>query len=215
MNMPLPVSNAIALDIGNVCVHLLPDRCARLLGFNSMEAVFEAHPDLSRHAQAVETGRQTVDEFVDMLSREYLTRLTPADIKHAWMNFLGEEIEGMAHLVAMLVAEGYRPVFLSDISPLHYTAIRDTLSFSHLVPDAVVSYEVGALKPAAAMYEAFEARCGGHRPALYLDDRLENIKTAHGRSWNACHVTCMDDARRAVKTLASCDQNIFIGSNGV
>lgn len=213
--MQLPVSNTIALDIGDVCVHLRPDRCARLLGFDSMEEIFTVHPGLTRYSQDVEVGRQTVDEFLELLSREFLTHLTPADIKHAWMQFLGDEIQGMDLLVAKMVASGYKPVFLSDISTLHYTAIRDMLSFSHLVTDAVVSYEVGALKPAAAMYEAFEARCGDRRPALYLDDKIENINAARERSWNARHVTCIDDACQAFKALTSCDQNVFIGSDGV
>ncbi|MDT8389903.1 MAG: hypothetical protein RRC34_05270 [Lentisphaeria bacterium] len=199
--MPLPVSNAIALDIGEVCVRLHPDRCARLLGFASMEEIFTTHPRLSRYSRDVETGRQTVDEFLALMSRKFLTHLTPADIKHAWLNFLGDEIQGMARLVAEMVAAGYKPVFLSDISTLHHTAIQEKLSFSHLITDAVVSYDVGALKPAAAMYEAFETRCGGCRPALYLDDKIENINAARERSWNARHVSCVDDARRAVEAL--------------
>lgn len=103
-----------------------------------------------------------------------------------YCSVLGEEIEGIGGFVKALVKMGVKPVFFSDISRLHLSCFRGSVSFSHLVSDGIYSFEVGHLKPHVSMYEAMEQGfCAGGCPVLYVDDKPENIAMAESRGWNA------------------------------
>jgi FMN phosphatase YigB (HAD superfamily) len=90
-------------------------------------------------------------------------------------------------------------VFLSDICEDHHLVIRDRLSFSERVTEGVLSCRVGACKPDARMYEAFESRfCNGGVPCLYLDDRRDNVEAARQRGWPVHRFTGTEDAEQAL-----------------
>ncbi len=200
--MTPPVTNLIALDIGEVCVHLRPTACARRLGFADMPSLLASHPDLWALIVELETGRLDEDEYLQQVASLLPQPTTPEQVRQAWFELLGPEIDGVASLVAELVAGGWHPVFLSDISPFHHRCVLDILSFAHLVPAAVVSYQVGAMKPAAQMFAAFEQQhCGGGLPALYFDDKPVNIAAARARGWNAHLFTGIAAARAACQPL--------------
>lgn len=196
MNKQLP-GKVVALDIGGVCLHLRPGLSARILGYDSMEEVMLSSPAIGASIRAVETGQIDENEYLARLLGDIPRARTREQVQSAWQELLGAEVEGMAELVAEMVGAGFKVIFLSDISRFHYRQVLSTLSFAPLVHSAVVSYEVGAMKPEAAMYEAFEQRCGNQLPALYLDDRECNIEAARGRGWNAHHFTGIDGAVKA------------------
>jgi FMN phosphatase YigB (HAD superfamily) len=198
--MAAATGQPIALDIGGVCLRLRPVDSARLLGYDTMRTLSLAHPPMHGYVQALETGRMEEEEFLALVSG-MLGNVSVGTIKRAWYELLGEEIEGMRELVTEMVDAGYRPVFLSDISPYHHQCVLELLSFAHLVDSAVVSYRVGALKPGREMYEAFETHCGGRKPALYLDDKLCNVNAARKLGWNSHHFAGVEGARQAFRKL--------------
>lgn len=189
------------MDIGGVCLTLRADRCASLFGFGSMQQLIDEEPVVLEYSRAVETGRMREEDFLKVLSEDVFVDMTPAAVKQAWFELLGPETAGMAELVGAMSASGYKLVFLSDISPFHHRCVLDALSFSNLIDSAVTSYEVGALKPSSAMYEAFERHCLGRVPVLYLDDRDCNVQAARQRGWNAHKFTTVESAWGAFKQI--------------
>ena len=113
--------------------------------------------------------------------RNILPQKTPQEITDAWLAIIGSEIEGMNQLVTSLTATGMQIVFLSNTSPLHFRRIKNELSFYQNVHDAVLSYEVGYMKPHADIYKYFEEKFA--RPCLFIDDKEENIVAAQKRDW--------------------------------
>lgn len=179
----------VALDLGNVCVQLTPDRFAHGFGYESFVSMMTHGRAAHEVAIAYETGRIDTAAFLTGMRASVRKHLADdSALLHAWNGILGAEMPGMAGVVDAILARGCRPVFLSDICPLHLALLRHLLSFAPRVPDAVVSFEVGALKPHASMYLAMEQRfCHGGLPILYADDKLENVLAARARGWNAYH----------------------------
>lgn len=72
----------------------------------------------------------------------------------------------------------------SNTNDLAITHIRNNFPFFNNFDGYILSYEVGAMKPEAKIYEALE-KMAGKRGAdvLYLDDRQENVDAGAARGW--------------------------------
>lgn len=79
------------------------------------------------------------------------------------------------------------PVFIfSNTNELAVRHIRRQFAFFAHFDGFVFSHEVGAMKPAAKIYEAVEAVTGRRAgEILYIDDRPENIEAGTARGWQA------------------------------
>jgi len=81
------------------------------------------------------------------------------------------------------------PTFiLSNTNELSIRWIRQSYPFFKHFTGYVFSHEVGAMKPAARIYEAIEDMAKLRGPDLfYMDDREENVQGAAARGWQAVH----------------------------
>ena len=172
----------LALDIGQVCLSIHPERCFAHLGFRSAA---EVPPELLRlGVEEFECGRLSDAEFLAAARRLTGTSLSDAELAAALAAIIGEPIPGMNELVASLPARGVQPVFFSDTSALHLAEVRRKLAAAAMVPEGIYSFEVGARKPARAMFEAF--------------DRPELIAGAAQFGWNALRFTGAEALERAL-----------------
>src|SRR5262245_17577856 len=75
------------------------------------------------------------------------------------------------------------PVYIfSNTNDLAIGHIRRNFPFFAKFDDFVLSYEHGAMKPDAKLYEVVERITGRHgEQLLYLDDRLENVEAGRAR----------------------------------
>jgi len=81
------------------------------------------------------------------------------------------------------------PVYIfSNTNDLAIGHIRRNFPFFAQFDDFVLSYEHGAMKPDAKLYEVVE-RITGRRDGqlLYLDDRIENVEAGRARGWQVIH----------------------------
>jgi 2-haloacid dehalogenase len=192
----------VAVDIGKVCVHLEPQRCAERFGFSDMDTLMSTNGELFAISQLHETGAIDQQTFVRRIAEALPVTLSAEAVVAAFCDLIGDEIAGMAEVIDSIYARGLRPVFLSDISETHFAHVRAKLSFADRIPEWVVSYEVGTLKPDAAMFEAMEQQfCDGRAPALYLDDKPENIAGAAARGWHGYKVGTVAGIQAALAAL--------------
>lgn len=171
----------IALDIGNVCIKIDPERCFTALGLNP--ATEEVPPQLLNAIKKMEEGRISEAEWLDTFYNVTQGRFSKDELREAYVKILGEEIEGIADFIREAISRKIRLIFFSDTSPIHINHIYRNLSFAHLISGGVFSYETGAQKPDIRMYEEYERKYG--KPLLYLDDKPENINTGKQFGWNA------------------------------
>ena len=194
----------IALDIGNVCLHLELTRHAQAFGYADIPSFEAAAPDAFALNDAFHRGEFEVQAFLCELRKLLPSLAAWGDeaILDAYRTLLGNEVNGMAALVDEWLAMGLRPVFFSDINPVHWCQVQGLLSFADRVPDAVLSHVTGDCKPNSPMYVEMEARFGS--PCLYLDDKPENVAAGRARGWHSHQVDPGDIAgiRAAMEAIA-------------
>ena len=183
----------IALDIGQVCVQVRGELCFAKLGYRSAA---EVPRELFVLNDEMEKGRLTADEYFERFRELTGSELDKEAMLEAFCSIIAAPVPGMSELVARLPEQGIRPVFFSNTSCLHLERVRQIFAGAAAVPEGVYSFEVGAMKPESAIYEAFEQRYG--RPALYVDDRPDLIAAARERGWEA---HCFNGAADLEKTL--------------
>lgn len=171
----------IALDIGNVCIGIHPERCFGALGFRSLADI--PREVLFLAGERFERGEISEAEFLDGFRRLTGSALSDAELRRAFCAIIGEPVPGMAELVSGLAGRGYRPVFFSDTSVTHMEELRRKFPAASAVPDGIYSYRVHAKKPELPMFEAVRGpfRCSG----FYFDDRAELSEGAGTQGWNA------------------------------
>ena len=93
-------------------------------------------------------------------------------------------IQPMVQLQAALRERGVPTYVFSNTNELAIGHISRNVSFFSNFDGYILSYEHGAMKPDAKLYEVVEQQ-SGHRQAeiLYLDDRAENIASGAVRGW--------------------------------
>lgn len=111
---------------------------------------------------------------------------------------IGEMIELHARLRAASV-----PTFIfSNTNDLAVEHIRRNFPFFANFDAYVLSYEHGAMKPSARLYEVVEqatGKCG--KQILYLDDQIENAEAGRARGWQVIHHASPKVSREIVESL--------------
>ena len=93
-------------------------------------------------------------------------------------------IEPMIELHAELQRSGIPTYIFSNTNELATEHIRKRFPFFNTFNGYILSYEHGAMKPDARLYEVVERESGRRQgEILYLDDRPENIAAGAARGW--------------------------------
>jgi FMN phosphatase YigB (HAD superfamily) len=93
-------------------------------------------------------------------------------------------IEPMVELQSALRVARIPTYIFSNTNDLAISHIRQNFPFFSNFNGYILSYEVGAMKPDAKIYEALENMAGKRgADVLYLDDRQENVDAGAARGW--------------------------------
>ncbi len=114
------------------------------------------------------------------------------------------EVPEMVELHARVRAAGYPVWIFSNTNDLAVTHIRHSFPFFSDCDGYFLSYQLGIMKPAAAIYEAAE-RTTGCRGAeiFYLDDHEPNVAAGAARGWQACRHTSPAETIPVVERILS------------
>ena len=109
------------------------------------------------------------------------------------------EIEPMTAMHAALRAAGVPTWIFSNTNEIAEHHIRRRFQFFSNFDGYVLSYEHGAMKPDARIYEVVEEKTGCKgAEILYLDYRAENVAGGAARGWRAVLHETPEKSRRAV-----------------
>ncbi len=171
----------IALDIGNVCLRIYPERCLEMLGIPPESITI---PDeLMKSIIDMEEGRIDESEWLKIFQKATENQFSNHQLRKAYISILGEEIAETSNFIQKAIEKNIRLIFFSDTSPIHINNIYRNLSFANLVSGGVFSFETKSCKPNNKMYEEYEKRYG--KPLLYLDDKPKNITAGIEAGWNS------------------------------
>lgn len=106
-----------------------------------------------------ETGRIAARDFVRELTRALEVDLSFEQFGELWSSIFLPETLLPERLIAALAAR-HRLLLLSNTNAIHFAMVREKYPLLGHFEDAVLSYEVGALKPAPEIYREAIARAG-------------------------------------------------------
>lgn len=169
----------IALDLGNV-LSLVDEgvgarEFARLSGRPQREA-FDAVFAPARKIP-IETGRQTFEDFSRECCERLGVKIAVARFREVYESVLTPNT-AIFPLVERLM-RSHRVGLCSNTSSVHWELERRRLPFGRRFDPAVVSYEVGVMKPEPGIFEALARQAGVDAGRiLFVDDRAENVDGA-------------------------------------
>jgi FMN phosphatase YigB (HAD superfamily) len=148
-----------------------------------------------------ELGLVTTTDFCEELCRA-------CDFDGTVMEFEGYFSDIFTPIVPMMelhaaVRRAAFPTFIfSNTNELAITHIRKNFAFYSDFNGYILSYEHGAMKPDAKLFEVVERQTGGMgREIVYIDDRPENAAAGRARGWTVVLHESPTATREAVSAV--------------
>jgi len=204
----MPTPSTVVFDLGKVLVDFDYRIAARriaarsTLSHDGVQHYLDHSPALLRY----ETGQLTRRDFFEKVRKTTGFSGTLAEFGRCFADIF-TEIRPMVELHTALRNRGVPSYIFSNTNDLAVEHIRRHFAFYGDFDGYVLSYEVGAMKPDARIYEALERRAGRRgSELLYLDDRPENIAAGAARGWQVILHESPEKTRAAMEKLG-----VFIG----
>ncbi len=172
-------------DLGKVLVDFDYSIAARKVAARSSKAPQDLHAFLGSSPLLVdyESGRLTRQNFYEGVRDAIGYQGDLAEFGSYFADIFAE-MSGTIALHAELRRRGFKTFIFSNTNDLAIEHIRRNFPFFANFDGYIFSYEIGAMKPHAKIYEAMEMMCGRRGADLiYLDDRAENIAAGAARGW--------------------------------
>ena len=184
-----PTPEVVVFDLGKVLLdfdyRIVAGRVAARGAMNTgeVQTLIDHSPLLFRF----ETGHISRDQFFREIVARCGYRGSPVEFARDFAEQF-TPIAPMLGLHAALRAARIPTFIFSNTNDLAIEHIRERYPFFAEFDGYVLSYEHGAMKPEAKLYEVVERVTGRAGAAiLYLDDRLENAEAGRARGWQVIH----------------------------
>ena len=199
----MPTPDIVVFDLGKVLVDFDYSIAGRRIAAQAdwSPAEVQKFLDHSPLLYRFETGLMTREEFYKTV-REHTGFRGGIEEFSSYFADIFWEIPPMIEIHAALRRNGIPTYIFSNTNDLAVEHIRRNFPFFSQFNGHILSYEVGALKPNAKIYEALE-KMAGKRGAevLYLDDRQENVDGGAARGWQVILQTDPEQSRAAMEKL--------------
>ena len=196
----MPTPSVVVFDLGKVLVDFDYSIAARRLAAEADLSPGGVQQFLNQSSllHRFETGLITRHEFFAEIREGTGYRGTPSTFAAVFADIF-TEITAMTALHAEIRQRGIPTYILSNTNDLAIDHIRQRFPFFALFDGYVLSYEVGAMKPAPKIYAALEEMSGRRgQEIFYLDDRQENVDAGAVRGWQVVRQTDAELSRSAL-----------------
>ena len=192
---------AILFDLGNVIVPFSVDRAYTRMA----ELCGSTREDVAARIRATglvrpyEKGEIQTEPFVREISAALQLNIPHREFCDWWnCVFLPDAL--LSDELMEDLATRYRVLALSNTNPMHFEMLRETYPVLRHFHDYVLSYEVGAAKPEAAIYRAAieRSQC---RPeeCFFTDDLPLNIEAAREHGIDAVQFLSREQLERELQ----------------
>lgn len=196
----MPQIKHVVFDLGKVLIDFSYTQLFPLL--RRQGAVIADVEDFAARVRLVdyEHGRISTAEFLLGVNRLLSRPLDPTEFRQAWCSIF-TPIPQMLQLARQLQTR-VGVYIISNTSEIHWHYLRERFLLADLCRDTFASFEVGHMKPAAAIYAAAEQRFGfTAAEAVFIDDRQENVVGAEACGWHAIQHLSYGQTRDALIAL--------------
>ena len=192
----------LIFDLGNVIVPFDFKRAYAKIGPMCSCPVTEISRRLRSTdlVQRFETGRITEEPFVTELSALLGLKTTLSEFRDMWSSVFFEETLVPEPLISRLAGR-HRMLVLSNTNPIHFSMLKSRYALLSHFDDFVLSYQVGALKPDAEIYQEAIARAGCRaEECFFTDDILVNVEAAREHGMDAVQFLSAAQLEAELKT---------------
>ena len=188
----------VLFDLGGVLIQPGGVAAMRALaGIDSDEALWARWLGC-RWVQRFEAGGCTAEEFADGMVADWDLALEPAAFLDEFGGWPEPPFEGALELVRDVQAN-VPAGFLSNMNAFQWDANYESIPLTQAFAFRFLSFELGLVKPDAAVFEAVADRLPvPRRQVLFLDDNLVNVEAAEVGGFAARHVRGIGAARQAL-----------------
>ncbi len=190
-------------DLGKVLVDFDYSIAAKKIAARSEKPPADLHAFLGSSPLLLdyESGRLTRQKFYEAIRDAIGFRGDVVEFGNYFAEIFSEMPETIS-LHAGLRRRGFKSYIFSNTNDLAIEHVRRQFRFFQDFDGYIYSYEVGAMKPDAPIYEAMEKMCGRRgEDLIYLDDRAENIAAGAARGWRAMLHESPEKSRLALLQL--------------
>lgn len=199
----MPTPSIVVFDLGKVLVDFDYSIAGKRIAARGTLPAAEVQKflDHSPLLYRYETGLMTRQKFYEEVRQATGFQGDLAEFGQYFADIFWE-MPPMIALHAELRAKGIPTYLFSNTNDLAIEHIRRNFPFFANFDGHILSYEIGAMKPAAKIYEALE-KMSGKRGAeiLYLDDRQENVAAGAARGWQVILQTTQEKSRSEIRRL--------------
>jgi glucose-1-phosphatase len=188
----------VLFDLGGVLIRPGGVAAMRALArIDSDEALWARWLDC-RWVQRFEAGGCTPEEFAAGVVADWGLELAPAAFLQEFGGWPEPPFEGALELVDAVQAS-VPAGFLSNMNAFQWAANYEAIPLTQAFAFRFLSFELGLVKPDAAIFSAVAERLPvPRRRVLFLDDNLVNVEAAEGAGFVARHVRGVEAARDAL-----------------
>jgi putative hydrolase of the HAD superfamily len=134
---------------------------------------------LLAHKDQFEAGKVNTEDYTRWALETLESDVSPETFHHAWCDIFTPN-QPMWDTAKKLQAEGHRLILFSNTNALHCPWIFEAFQEFSLFQGAVLSYEVGAIKPQPEIYQyAIDKFSLVPENTLYIDDLPANIQAGN------------------------------------
>ena len=203
----MPTPAIVVFDLGKVLVDFDYSIAGRRIAAQAdlSPAEVQKFLDHSPLLYRFETGLMTRQEFYQAVCEHTGFRGNLEEFGLFFADIFWE-IPVMVEIQATLRRQGVPTYIFSNTNDLAVEHIRRNFPFFSNFDGYVLSYEVGAMKPDAKIYESLEKMAGRRgSDILYLDDRQENVEGGARRGWQVILQTDPEKSRVVMVELGLID----------
>ena len=170
---------AVIFDLGRVLVAIDNQAMVKELfsHIGTDDPQLAAKTMKSSHMIDLCSGRIDLEEFHRRMSAAYNSDLGFAEFKDLWCSIF-YTMDGAEELLGELNGT-IKLGLLSDTDAVHWTYIKNRWPWLAMIPKPTLSFEVGLMKPAPAIYHKAAANVGTPpEKCLFIDDLEANVEGA-------------------------------------
>jgi glucose-1-phosphatase len=195
----------VVFDLGKVLVDFDYSIAAKRIAARSNKQIKNLHEVLSSSPLLVrlESGELTREQFFSEIQK--MTDFTggPDEFAGDFADIFFP-MPPMIELHAELRKRKIPTYIFSNTNDIAVGHIRRRFPFFSGFDGYILSYEVGAMKPDAKIYEALEKMSGrSGADIFYIDDRAENVEAGARRGWQIVLHESVEKTRAALQKFIS------------
>ncbi|HWP83671.1 MAG TPA: HAD family phosphatase [Terriglobia bacterium] len=198
---------AILFDLGNVLVPVDFRRCHEALARVCPHPPESVRLRISQNGlpRRFEQGEISAEQFVAEACRLLDMSIPPETFWEIWTRILDPE-----PLIPEVMLAGlrrrHRLLLLSNTNCIHFEAAQKRYPLLRQFDDFILSYQIGAMKPAPEIYRAAIRRAGClAEECLFIDDLAENVAGALREGMAAIQFVSLEQLQRSLKALRILD----------